>query len=214
MLKQTNMARAEALTLMGDAQSLAEQLGSAAGLAALGAVVAAFPAPRPDSLRDLRDFLLSYHAQILLPLELPAISRAGVLTSEGKIRELIALDRRLSSEPALQDFAAASRRAGQSQLRRLRPLRDHRIVQRYLRAVENGQAHGWHTLAYGLTLAVYSLPLRQGMLNYARQTAWGFIQAARRTVQFSEIEGANLLSELSAHWPAAIEAALSKSPGP
>ena len=43
-----------------------------------------------------------------------------------------------------------------------RPLRDQRLVQRYLTAVEQGEAQGWHTLVYGLTLAVYSLPLRQG----------------------------------------------------
>ncbi len=212
MLKQSNLARAEALTLSGDAQSLVEQLGSVAGLAALGADVAAFPAGRIDSLPALRDFLWHYQAQILVPLELPAISRASVLTSEGKTRELIALDQSLAGEPALRDFAAASRRAGQSQLRRLRPLRDHRVVQRYLRTVENGEAHGWHTLAYGVTLAVYSLPLRQGLLNYAQQTAWGFIQAAHRTVEFSESEGTQLLGELSAHWPAAVEAALAVIP--
>ena len=208
MLKQTNLARTEALTLTGDTQSLAEQLGSAAGLAARGAAVAVLPPGRIDSLPALRDFLLRYQEQILIPLELPAIFRASVLTSEGKTRELIALDQSLAGELALRDFAAASRRAGQSQLRRLRPLRDHRVVQRYLRAVETGQAHGWHTLAYGVTLAVYSLPLRQGLHNYARQTMWGFIQAAHRTVEFSENEGANLLGELSAHWPPAIEAAL------
>ena len=211
MLKQSNLARAEALTLMGDAQSLAGQLGSAAGLAVLGADVAAFPAGRIDSLPALRDFLLHYQAQILIPLELPAISRASVLTREGKTHELIALDQSLAGEPALLDFAAASRRAGQRQLRRLRPLRDHRVVQRYYRAVENDKAHGWHTLVYGLTLAVYSLPLRQGLLHYARQTAWGFIQAAHRTVEFSEGEGEDLLNELSAHWPAAVEAALAPS---
>ena len=77
--------------------------------------------------------------------------------------------------------------------------------------MENDEAHGWHTLVYGLTLAVYSLPLRQGLLHYARQTTWSFIQAARRTVTFSENEGAQLLNELSAHWPAAVEAALAPS---
>ena len=213
MLKQSNLARAEASILTGDAQSLAEQLGSVAGLGVPGVGVAAFPAGRIDSLPALRDFLLRYQAQILIPLELPAISRACILTSEGKARELIELDRSLAGEPALRDFAAASWRAGQSQLRRLRPLRDHRVAQRYLRAVENGAADGWHSLAFGVTLAVFSLPLRQGLLHYARQTGWGFIQAAHRTVEFSEGEDATLLGELSANWPPAIEAALAPPSG-
>lgn len=211
MLKQTNLARAEALPLTGDTQSLAEQLGSAAGFAVLSADIAALPTGRIDSLPALRDFLSRYQAQILIPLEFPAIFRASILTSEGKARELIALDQSLAGEPALRDFAAASARAGHSQLRRLRPLRDHRVVQRYWRAVENGGAHGWHTLAYGVTLAVYSLPSRQGLLNYARQTALGFIRAAHHAVEFSESEEEDLLAELSAHWPAAVEATLTPS---
>jgi len=83
---------------------------------------------------------------------------------------LILLDLLLAGEPQLQDFAAPSRRVGQSQLQKLRPLRDQRMVQRYLQAVDGGQANAWHTLVYGLTLAVYSLPLRQGLLGYAHQT--------------------------------------------
>ena len=59
-------------------------------------------------------------------------------------------------------------------------MRDQRVVQRYLQAVEGGQANGWHTLVYGLTLAVYSLPLRQGLLGYAHQTTRGFIYSAAR----------------------------------
>ena len=58
--------------------------------------------------------------------------------------------------------------AGRS-CRSYEPLRDERVVQRYLAAVESGEAHGWHTLVYGLTLVVYSLPLRQGLLGYAHQ---------------------------------------------
>ncbi len=59
---------------------------------------------------------------------------------------------------------------------------------RYLAAVESGEAHGWHTLVYGLTLAVYSLPLRQGLLGYAQQTTRGFIQAAARSLELSETD--------------------------
>jgi urease accessory protein UreF len=99
----------------------------------------------------------------------------------------------------LQDFLAASRRVGQAQLRKLRPLRDERIVQRYLHAVETDQAHGWHTLVYGLTLALYSLPLRQGLVGYARQVTRGFIHSAARSLRLSEKECRALLNESCEH---------------
>ncbi|MFA6545284.1 MAG: hypothetical protein WCS99_12780, partial [Limisphaerales bacterium] len=52
------------------------------------------------------------------------------------------------------------------------------LVQRYLRAVENAEAHGWHTLVFGVFLAQYSLPLRQGLMLYAQRTLGGFLDSA------------------------------------
>ena len=89
----------------------------------------------------------------------------------------------------------------------MRPLRDDRVVQRYLDAVESGRAFGWHTIMYGLTLAVYSLPLRQGLLFYAQQTLAGLAAAAE-----SELAGA--LDELMNRVPPAVEASLAASGTP
>ena len=131
----------------------------------------------PD-LAALQTFLDTYLTQILLPLELPAIAEACGRVRRGETRELIALDRQLAGEARLAPFASASRKIGALQLQRLKPLRDERTVQRYLSAVESGRAEGWHTLVYGLTLAVYSFPLRQGLLHYARETISGLALAA------------------------------------
>ena len=62
----------------------------------------------------------------------------------------------------------------------LRSLRDNRLIQRYLQAIDAGQAQGWHTIVYGLTMAIYSMPLRQGLTAYAGQTLKGFIDSAER----------------------------------
>jgi urease accessory protein UreF len=196
---------------LGDAHPLVQQLGSADGLASLHALA--------DSLRlqpvacqpALWEFLRAYHERILLPHELPAIQKAFVHASRNEVRELIALDLQLATEPMLQDLAAASRRVGQAQLQKLRPLRDERGVQRYLAAVENHDARGWHTLVYGLTLAVYSLPLRQGLLGYAHQTTRGFIHAAARSLQLTEAECLGLFDELCAPLPAAVATLVEKS---
>src|SRR5690242_15842649 len=167
MVKRTQLALSDAAEWLGDWHPLAEQLGSASGLVALGSISALLSVEPVHNLRSLRRFLWHYQKQVLLPIELPAIQSAHHHGEHNELRELVALDQNLAGRLVLPDFAKPSQRAGQAQLQRLRPLRDQRIVQRYLHAVESGQAHGWHTLVYGLTLAIYSLPLRQGLLGYA-----------------------------------------------
>lgn len=195
---------------LGDAHPLVEQLGTADGLASLHALADSLAARSVTSLPALREFLRAYHERILLPQELPAIQTAYDHVSRHEIRELIAFDQQLSREPALRDFTSASRRVGLAQLQKLRPLRDERGVQRYLTAVESGQAHGWHTLVYGMTLVLYSLPLRQGLLGYAHQTTRGFIHAAAKSLPVSEADCRGLFEELCSPLPQATEALLAK----
>lgn len=200
---------------LGDAHPLVEQLGSADGLASLHALAGSFRVRPVTSLSALREFLQHYHKHVLLPQELPAIQTAYDHVNRNELRELIAFDQRLSHEPALHDLAAASQRVGLAQLQKLRPLRDERGVQRYLAAAESGEAHGWHTLVYGLTLAIYSLPLRPGLLGYAHQTTRGFILAAARALKLKEADCRALFEELCASLPRAVESLITKSaPGP
>ena len=181
---------------LGDAHPLVAQLGTADGLASLHALAGSLTAKPITSLAALREFLRAYHERILLTHELPAIQTAFSHISRNEVRELIAFDQRLASEPMLRIFAKASQRIGREQLQKLRPLRDERMVKRYIIAVEGGQAHGWHTLVYGMTLVLYSLPLRQGLLGYAHQTTRGFIHAAARGLQLKESECRALFEEL------------------
>ncbi len=195
---------------LGDAHPLVEQLGSADGLASLHALADSLAVRPIISLPALRNFLRRYHERILLPQELPAIQTAYDHVSRNEIRELIAFDQQISREPAVRDFTSASRRVGLAQLQKLRPLRDERGAQRYLTAVESGEAHGWHTLVYGMTLVLYSLPLRQGLLGYAHQTTRGFIHAAAKSLPVSEADCRALFEELCAPLPPATEALLAK----
>jgi urease accessory protein UreF len=205
MVKQTQLALSDAAEWLGDWHPLAEQLGSADGLAALGTVSSLLRLPPVRNRVSLKRFLRTYQAEILLPVELPGIALARSHTSRNELRELLSLDRQLAKEPVLRPFADASRRVGQAQLQKLRPLRDQRIVQRYLRAVDAGLAHGWHTLVYGLTLEVYSLPSRQGLLGYAHQTTRGFIYSSAGKLRLSERDCRSLFDELAGALPAAID---------
>jgi urease accessory protein UreF len=205
MVKPTQLALNDAAEWLGDWHPLAEQLGSADGLLTLSSVSSELRLPPVHDASSLERALRQYQAEILLPLELPAIEAAHGHTSRNELRELIALDQALQAKPILQRFAGASRRVGQGQLQKLRPLRDQRMVKRYLHAVDIGLAHGWHTLVYGLTLEVYSLALRQGLLGYAHQTTRGFIYSAARTLRLSERQCRDLFEALCAGLPAAIE---------
>src|ERR1051325_4263603 len=136
MVKQTQVALSDAAEWLGDWHPLAEQLGSADGLVTLGSVSAMLQLPPVRNLASLRRFLRAYQQHILLPFELPAIQAAHEHTVCHGVRELIALDQQLANEPRLNDFANPSRRVGQAQLQKLRPLRDVRVLQRYRQAVE------------------------------------------------------------------------------
>ena len=198
---------------LGDVAPLAEQVGSAEGLVALsGATSKQFHCV--TDLRSLRCFLRDYQSNILFPLEWPAICRAYGHASRYEIRELIELDRQLDYEPLLQSFATASQRVGKTQLKRLRPLRDQRLVQRYLHAVQAGEAHAWHTLVYGMILSIYSLPLRPSLLNYAQQTTLGFIRSAAVPLRLTGADCEDLMSEEGSGFPEAVNRLLLPAAGP
>jgi urease accessory protein UreF len=171
--------------ILGDLNPLLAAIGSADGLPALTSAGASLQCSRISDVPSLQRFLDAYSRQLLGPVELPAILQARELAATGQARELIALDREIAGRSLPPAFAAASERVGRQQLRRLRPLRDQRVVQRYLAAVEQGEARGWHTCVYGLVLAVYALPLRQGLANYARHTARSFIESAAGPLQLT-----------------------------
>src|SRR5205085_4131122 len=106
-------------------------------------------------------------------------------------------DAQVAKESVLQDFQLASRHVGKRQLNRMRALKDLRTLQRYRDAVNEGKAYGWHTLVYGLVLSTYSIPLRQGLLHYGRQTLHGFIHSAARTLDLPDGPCLELQAEMN-----------------
>lgn len=209
-LYQTKKTSVEALELLGDLHPLVEQLGTLDGLVTLAGVSDSLQIQQITNFSELQSFLQSYHSRILRPLELPFIQRAFLHASRNEIRELVALDQEVGKQSMLQNFASASKRVGQGQLQKLRPLKDMRSVQRYLAAVDKGDATGWHTMVYGLTLAVYSLPLRQGLFGYAQQTTKGFIFAAAPSLKLTDAECRTAFEEVCGDLPSAVEPLLAQ----
>jgi urease accessory protein UreF len=194
MLDQSYSLAPSTSEILGDLSGLAEQLGATEGLCRLPLAGGGWESGAITSVAALRKFLEEYAGRILAVHELPAIARAYGHVAKSEARELIAFDQALTAEPALKEFARASRSVGQIQLERLRPLRGERVVQRYLKAVEEGSANAWHTVVFGMVLALYSMPLRQGLIHFAHQTLGGFVQAASTRVTLSSSDRHDILA--------------------
>jgi urease accessory protein UreF len=188
-----------------DTRPLTEQLGSADELTTLSSIACSHQLTKVHSLGTLREFLIRYREQALGPLEYRQIYAAYHLATQNHIRELLALDAQLATDPALREFQLASRHVGKRQLNRLRAMKDLRLVQRYREAVNEGHAYGWHTLVYGIILSTYSLPLRQGLLHYGRQTLGGFIASATRMLDLPHDATLELQVELNSSLSKLIE---------
>jgi urease accessory protein UreF len=207
----TQIAAPAPSELLGDPHPLIEQLGSVDAVALAGDAAAATQFRNVRDVASLRTFLNSYRTRILSRVELPAIVAAHGHASRGEVRELIALDAKLATEESLREFAMASCRVGQRQLSKLRGLRGQRVIQKYLAGIEAGEARGWHTLVYGTALAVYSMPLRQGLQHYAAHTTEGFISAAARSLRLSEASIHELAGEQMPHIRPMIDAVVTPS---
>lgn len=185
----------EAAEILGDPNPLLDQVSTPEGFLALSKAASAWQLPKVQDAASLRVFLTHYREHILETIELPAILQAHQFAQKGFARDLIALDKQIEGIFIEKDLSAASRRVGRSKLKRLRPLRDQRVVMRYLQAVEDNTAHGWHVLVYGLALQQFSLPLRQGLISYARQSLAGFVHSAAKSLPITEEDCQNIFAE-------------------
>ena len=142
-MKTAAIASGSGIPSVGDPSTLVVQLGLPAG---------------PDEAsgsgveRVAWNDLAGFRDALVCGLEWPAIVRAAELARLGHHRELLELDRAFGSGlPA--HLAKASCCVGRRQLARLRSLRDQRTIQRYLDAIEAGEAKGWNPVVYGVVLA-------------------------------------------------------------
>ena len=73
-------------------------------------------------------------------------------------------------------------------------------------------ADRWHTVVYGVILAVYSIPLRQGLMQYGELTLRGFVQAAGRSLRLDAAQRARWLEQSSRELARATEAVITRPP--
>jgi urease accessory protein UreF len=205
MAISSNIAARPGKGLAGDARALAQRLGSPEDLEGLGSALVVPGSAAVVDLGSLRRFLSTYVEAVLIPVELPLVFQGFHHASRGALSELIALDQLHAPKGIAQQLADSSQKVGRTHLRRMRPLRGERRVQRYWRAVQRGEAYGWHTIVFGLVLAVYGMPLRQGLLSFGGQTVRGFINSARGRLTLDNAGCQELENEMALRLPPAVE---------
>lgn len=208
MLEQRQI-KESAWSEAADWRALEEQLGSPDEATAMSASVFADSLKGIHSAEQLRSFVAQFQNANLSAQELPIILRSYNHARRNEGREIIELDRSLKLSMADDALAAASVRVGRNQLRRMRALRHEKVVSKYWDAVRNGEASAWHTVVFGVVLAVYSIPLRQGLNHYTRQTVRGFLDAGAASLRLREAEVDDMESSLLAGAPAMVEKVLS-----
>tara|TARA_Y100001934_G_scaffold283755_1_gene406358 strand:+ start:290 stop:955 length:666 start_codon:yes stop_codon:yes gene_type:complete len=195
--------------ITGEVRELLESIGGADALPSVSSLARSMSRNRTGTLQQLRTLLNDYVEHTLSAVELPAVVRAWQHADRGELRELLQLDAELRTDPRMKPFRAASCAVGRRQLSKLRALKDHRLLQRYLHAVESGEAAGWHAIVYGIFLSVYSVPVRQGLLHLARNTIGGLAFNATHGLGLRLSDSQEVLGELTDQLPEMANRALS-----
>jgi urease accessory protein UreF len=213
MLEQSQQPERNAWSDAADLRALEEQLGSpeeATAISSEAFAAALIDIRTPDQFRE---FLGRLQSKTIAQDDLPTILRAYNHARRNEVREIIALDRSLENTFPNEALANASERVGRNQLRRMRGLKTERVVTRYWDAVYNKEAHGWHSVVFGVVLAVYSIPLRQGLNHYGQQTIRGFLEAGAVSLRLRAPEVNALESSLLSEMPAIVERVLASESG-
>jgi len=159
-----------------------------------------------NSATDLSVLLEQYRTTILEPIEMPAIAHAHRLASRGRTKELIALDQEfLGNHPEWLQLSPASKRFGRDFLSRLHPLQDERVVQRMLKAAQNGKTPGHHLIVFGLTMAVFSIAPRQGLADYAQFALNALIATKAGKLKLTQDDRNALFARSQSRLPEAID---------
>ena len=190
----------------GGLHPYATQLDALEGVLCVDSISSALGTASARTPLELSMLLERYRVTLLEPVELAAVAAAHRHAARGEALELIALDESLvSTHPEWLQLAPASQRFGTNHLKRLQPLRDERVVQRFLNAAREGRAPANHPVVFGLTMAVFSIAPRQGLADYAQSALEAVVATAAAKLKLTQADRDDLIGRSQARLPEAIE---------
>jgi urease accessory protein UreF len=194
----------------GGQHPYAAQLDALEGVLCVDVIAGALGTARVGTVLELSVLLERYRVTLLEPVELPAVAAAHRHAARGEVLELIALDEALAQSldnkhPEWLQLAHASQRFGADHLKRLQPMRDERVVQRFLDAAREGRAPANHPVVFGLTMAVFSIAPRQGLGDYAQSALEAVVATAAGKLKLTQADRDQLINRSQTRLPEAIE---------
>ena len=190
----------------GGQHPYAAQLDALEGMLCADAIAGALGTARVGTVLELSVLLERYRVTLLEPIELHTVAAAHRHAVRGEVLELIALDEALAgTHPEWLQLAPASQRFGTDHLKRLQPLRDERVVQRFLDATRKDRAPANHPVVFGLTMAVFSIAPRQGLGDYAQSALEAVVATAAGKLKLTQEDRQDLIDRSQARLPEAIE---------
>ena len=190
----------------GGQHPYAAQLDALEGVLCVDTIAGALGTARVGTVLELSVLLERYRVTLLEPMELPAVTAAHRHAARGEALELIALDESLAgTHLEWLQLAPASQRFGTDHLKRLQPLRDERVVQRFLAAACKGRTPANHPVVFGLTMAVFSIAPRQGLADYAHSALESVMATAAGKLKLTQADRNDLINRSQSRLPEAIE---------
>jgi urease accessory protein UreF len=190
----------------GGQHPYAAQLDALEGVLCVDSISRALGTARARTPMKLSVLLERYRVTLLEPVELSAVAAAHRHAAHGEALELIALDESLAgTHPEWLQLAPASQRFGTDHLKRLQPLRDERVVQRFLDAAREGRAPANHPVVFGLTMAVFSIAPRQGLADYAQSALEAVVATAAGKLKLTQADRDQLINRSQTRLPEAID---------
>lgn len=111
-----------------------------------------------------------------------------------KLAAALAIDRELDALKIGRDTRLASRQMGRQIIKvSAEQGRDHRLLQEFRTAIEEGRTPGHLPVSLGLTLAAFGWSRQDAVAAYLYQMAQGFVSAAMKLLPVGQHEGQHLL---------------------
>lgn len=123
-----------------------------------------------------------------------AVAVAHQAYRAGKLAATLAVDRELDALKIGRDTRLASRQMGRQVIKvSAEQGRDHRLLQEFRTAIEEGRTPGHLPVSLGLTLAAFGWSRQDAVAAYLYQMAQGFVSAAMKLLPVGQQEGQHLL---------------------
>lgn len=158
----------------------------------------------------LEEFIGSALASSLAPLDGVYLREAHRAAAEGRLEDILALDRALSAAKPVRPLREASRSVGRQFLHTVMGYSGGALLRGYARAVEEEGSPGHYAPALGVAAEVLGIGVREALLSLFYGAVSSFVSAGVRLIPLGQTEGQRVTAALEGAVWAAVEEAMAR----